>query len=256
MTGSVIPRGHERKRMPSRLAVLLLCTSGLLGQSAPSTTRFATFHIEGRITRSGDTFPVLWVTFEGKSSRTVTTNDAGVYEADLPLGLWTMIVQSYSPTDAQKYKLTSGKTYDVSVYRRPPFHVDAPINLVMDISLPVGSLCGNMSTTPEGLAHLSALCAGEEFFPAPSADGVPFEVHLWGGSYGLVSCTGADNVEGCKREFATYNLLSVAADKIVYHPPERILGASGNVVVGDESGEHRADSIAFKIQDGLAIPVQ
>ncbi len=58
------------------------------------------------------------------------------------------------------------------------------------------------------------------------------------------------------REFATYNLLSLEADNILYHPGEKILEASGDVLIDDESGEHKAHSTTLHIQDGRAIPIQ
>jgi hypothetical protein len=63
------------------------------------------------------------------------------------------------------------------------------------------------------------------------------------------------NKAACDREFATYNLLSVQADKIVYHARDWTLEASGNVVVKDEHGVYRRDSARFFIGDGRAIPV-
>jgi hypothetical protein len=68
------------------------------------------------------------VTFEGDSSKTVATNEASVYEANLPLGLWTLTVRPYGP-DA---KIIANMT----LYRRPPFRVTKPTNVVFDISLP------------------------------------------------------------------------------------------------------------------------
>jgi lipopolysaccharide assembly outer membrane protein LptD (OstA) len=57
----------------------------------------------------------------------------------------------------------------------------------------------------------------------------------------------------CKREFATYNTLSVQADDVTYDPSERILEAHGNVETQDESGEHKAHSVTFYVHDGQAI---
>jgi hypothetical protein len=102
---------------------------------------------------------------------------------------------------------------------------------------------------------MEALCAGEEFFSAPS-DGVPFEVHVWGGSRFLACSLPGENGAACKRAFATYNTLSVQADDIAYDRGGSILEAHGNVVTRDESGEHKAPSMTFYIHDGQAILMQ
>ena len=100
---------------------------------------------------------------------------------------------------------------------------------------------------------MEAFCAGEDFIPVPST-GVPFELHIWGGSHAFACLTWPEDKVSCKREFATYNVLSIVADKVEYHPTERILEASGDVVISDESGEHRAGSVIFHLQNGRAIP--
>ena len=71
-----------------RFAVLLLWPP-LFGQSAPRATQPTTFHISGTITGGHS----LTVVFEGASSKTVMANEAGVYETNLPLGVWTMVTR-------------------------------------------------------------------------------------------------------------------------------------------------------------------
>jgi hypothetical protein len=217
----------------------------LFGQSAPPATQSTMFHITGKITISNN-FSAFAVTFKGESSKTVETNEAGVYKADLPLGLWTMTVQPYTP---------AGKT-DITLYRRPPFRVDKPISLAFDISLPDSVGCANVKTPPaQSRKELEAFCAGEEFISVPSAS-IPFEVHVWGGSHAAACLVWAEDKVSCKREFATYNVLSVTADKVEYHPTESILEARGDVVIADESGEHRAHSVTFHLLDERAIRTQ
>jgi hypothetical protein len=191
------------------------------------------------------------VVFKGASSKTVMTDEAGVYEANLPLGLWTMTVVAHGPEG----KIFTNTTY----YRRPPFRVTAPTSMVFDISLPQGTLCTIIVSgrdggppTQEEKDHVKAWCAGEEFFSVPS-DSVPFEVHLWGGTK-FAACSWVNDHGGvCKRAFATYNALSVQAEDITYDPGESMLEAHGNVVTQDESGEHKAPSMTFYVHDGQAI---
>lgn len=228
-----------------RIAVLLLCPL-LFGQSAPPATQPKTFHISGTITGGHS----LSVVFEGASSKTVMTNEAGVYEANLPLGLWTMTVFAHGP---------DGKIFtNMIYYRRPPFRVTAPTSLAFDISLPQAIFCTMTVEGPHGgpptqeqRDHAKAWCAGEEFFSVPS-DSVPFEVHVWGGS-SFASCAFVGDHSGvCKRAFATYNTLSVQADDITYDPGESILEAHGDVVTQDESGERNAPAMTFYVHNGQA----
>jgi hypothetical protein len=238
----------------------LLLWPPLFGQSTPPATQPMTFHISGTITGFG-THELLVVAFEGVSSKTAITNEAGVYEANLPLGLWTMTVRPFVHDSAGKIITNIG-----SLYRRPSFRVTAPASMVFDISLPQSFMtCPTMVGGPDGgpptqeqQDHLEAWCAGEEFFSVP-ADSVPFEVHVWGGSsfawceFVPLALGRPDNSVACKRAFATYNTLSVQADEVVYHPDQGILEAHGNVVTQDESGEHKAPSMTFYVHDGQAI---
>jgi hypothetical protein len=198
------------------------------------------------------------VVFEGALSKTVViTSEAGVYEANLPLGLWTLTVDAHGP---------DGKIFtNMPYYRRPPFRVTKPTSLVFDISLPQGTLCTMMvggrdggPPTQEQQDDVHAWCAGEQFFSVPS-DSVPFELHVWGGSE-FAACQlvqlalgTVDNSAPCRRAFATYNTLSVQADDITYNRGESILEAHGNVVTQDESGKRKAPSMIFYVRDGQAI---
>jgi hypothetical protein len=235
----------------SRFAVLLLWPP-LFGQSASPATQPTTFHISGTITGGRS----LAVVFEGASSRNVLTNEAGVYEADLPLGIWTMKVFVHGP---------DGKiSPNMMRYRRPPLRVAAPTSMVFDISLPQGMLCDmhvlgrdGGPPTQEEIDHVNAACAGEEFFSVPS-DGVPFEVHVWGGrDFGACSLV-SNRSTVCKHTFATYNTLSVQADRVVFTPfPDGgILEANGSVVANDSRREYRGNSIRFLIGGGQAVEAQ
>jgi hypothetical protein len=172
------------------------------------------------------------VTFEGESSRTVQANEAGVYEVDLPVGIWTATLtvpgEGGRLSRPRHFRVTASSSVVLNLFLRPPVACNVAI------STPDGR-----PATREEMDRRDAMCYREDYFQVPSADGAPFEVDL-----------------GClrtHRQFATYNLLSVWADKVAYHPSDRILEASGNAVIQDESGEHKADSVAFKIQDGRAI---
>ena len=214
----------------------------LLAQSATTATPPAQVHISGAVRQCGK--PVgdregWWVIFEGPSpasTKTVRANDSGVYEADLPFGVWTMTLRAF-PGDSTSFA------------RPRHFRVNASGKLVLDIYTRPPIACSVLGT-PEQAA---ALCWGEEFYEVPSAAGVTFEVDLFGRPNQYWTPCSMVEGKGRHREFATYNLLSVEADHVAYLPSEKILEASGDVLMQDESGEHKANSVRLRLQDGQAV---
>jgi len=230
--------------------VALSSSAVLFAQSAAVPIPRSTVHISGSISQCGKSSPGVFVRFQGKTVEIAKANDAGVYEADLPLGIWT----------ATTPPIASGAA-DQSLSRPRRFRLMAPGRLVLDIHLRPPVMCdvaiftpGGRPATSEELSNRDAGCWGERFFPLPSADGVLFEVDLFGLVTDFDACS-TSHSRGKHREFATYNLLSMEADKVAYHPNDRILEASGNAVIEDETGGHRRDSAKFKIGDGRATPL-
>jgi len=225
------------KRFLLSLMVLVCCTA-LFGQSA-HFSRQKMFHVSGAITQSGRTVPGAWVLFEGTSTKSVKA-DGKYYEADLPVGIWTATVTI----------LIGGETFKQS--RPRLFRVTAATDVFLDLFVrpAVGCLA-----IREELEEAVDACHGQDFFPVPSDDGVPFELVTGGRNHDLCSRLEGANKAACNREFATYNALTVQADKIVYNPRGWLLEASGNVVVEDGNLEYRRDSIRFFIGDGQAVPV-
>ena len=226
-----------RVTVSTSLAVLLFCAS-LFGQAASSGNQPQTFHVKGTITDSlGAVIYGVKVTFQNEQpSKTVTTNNVGVYEADLPLGDYTMTARSRG----------------FRFYRRPLFRVASPINVRFDIVLPVEKIVDRI-VVPTGTEPPSYY--GEEYFSVPSKDGVPFQLYIRYG--GLRSTTGETyDYKGDKTKygdpvFVAYNLFSLQADRVIYDMKERTIKASGNVVAANESGAtQRADSMIFKIENG------
>lgn len=238
---------HCVQRRVAPLFLLFFCTA-LFGCQSASTSH-STFHVSGKITQSGSAVPRIWVTFEGASTKSVEADASGLYETDLPLGVWTVAVS------------VGGRDHS-SASRPRVFRVKAATNVVLDLFVRPAVGCGGlMIMTPNGrpptseeVERRNEICAGQEFFPDPSMDGVPFEVLVGGMFHGECALEGV-NEPDCRRQFATYNLLTVRADNIVYHPREKTLEASGDVVIEDETGEQKARSIIFYIQDGRAIPM-
>jgi hypothetical protein len=236
------------KRFLLQLMVLLCCT-GLFGQSA-DLSRQKMFHVSGSVTQSGRAVRGAWVIFEGTSRKSVKANGR-FYEADLPIGIWTATVTI----------LMGGETFKQS--RPRLFRVTAPTELTLDLFVRPAVGCGgflfltgdNRPATKEELEEASENCHGQQLFPVPSDDGVPFELVIGGQNHKLCARLEGANKDACNREFATYNAWTVQADKIVYNPREWLLEASGNVVVEDGNLEYRRDSIRFFIGDGQAVPV-
>jgi hypothetical protein len=56
----------------------------------------------------------------------------------------------------------------------------------------------------------------------------------------------------CKTLVKVWSVLPLQ-EPVISHSTERILEANGDVVIRDESGEHKARSITLNIQDGRAI---
>ena len=140
----------------------------LLAQSATTATPPTQVHISGAVRQCGK--PVraregLWVIFEGPSPlspKTVKANDSGVYETDLPFGVWTMTLRAFPD--------------DTTSFARPRhFQVNASGRLVFDIYTRPPIACSVIGT-PEQRA---STCWGEEFYEVPSAEGVNFEVDLF-----------------------------------------------------------------------------
>jgi TonB family protein len=217
----------------------------LFAQSIAPTTSGRVVHVSGTVTQCGDATHIAWVRFGGPSVVTVALNDAGVYEADLSPGVWSATA-TISATDnrtgsrSRHFRLTEQTiSAVVDIYLRPP------VSCSVSILTP-----GGRQPTVAELASRDTTCYGEKSFPLPSADGAPFEVEVGGLDHS--SCS-IGRAEKPTREYATYNLLSVQADNVVYHPQDRILEAHGDVVIEDESRQQRADTAVFHLEDGRAV---
>jgi hypothetical protein len=232
------------------LAVLLFCTT-LFGRSVTPTTEPQTFHIRGTIKdpAGGAVFRAR-VAFQSEQlSKIVLTNDAGAYEADLPLGDYTMSTQSVG----------------FRPYRRPLFRVTSSTSLDFDVTLrPYGScdiLVFNSSgkvTPQEWAAAQQDSCLQEDFLPVPFGD-VPLQLSI---RYGSRTATGnaysyaAENTNPRNTPvFVAYNLFTLQADRVLYDSKAHTIEANGNVVVVNEPGTiQRADSLIFKIDNGKVTP--
>ena len=227
----------------------LFACANLFGQSASHSDRRTTFHVSGKITQLGRAVHDEWVSFEGSSSKFVKADSAGHYEADLTLGVWKVAVMA----------VPGPITKDSSLSRPRLFQVRAPGDVTLDLferadrfcTVSIGTANGRPPTKEE-LERQGEGCAGQEFFSMPSNEGIPFEVIVGGPTHGLSPVIDKDSRE---REFATYNLLTVQADKVIFTPSPHggLLEATGSVVISDGHREYRRNSVRFLIGAGQAV---
>jgi|ERR1022692_1024402 hypothetical protein len=238
------------KLISPALLLILMLRGFLLGQASAPVTQPQTFHIKGTITDPIEAVvPRAKVTFQGERlSKTVTPNDSGVYEADLPLGDYTMTTEAKG----------------LRTYQRPLFRVTSPTSLTFNIVLPGGKIVDRVETpaTPEQIATANRASTvdlpyyGEELLPVPSSDGVPHEIYIRYTRGKRADKSHSYTGEKAPYEdpvFVAYNLFSLQADRVTYDEKSRIIEASGNVVVADGLGTtQRADAMSFEIDDGRA----
>jgi Carboxypeptidase regulatory-like domain len=222
------------------------------GQSTTPATQVQTFHIRGTLTDPlGAVIPGVEVTLQSEQlSKVLTTNDVGAYEADLPFGAYIM----------------SAQRLGFRQYRRPLFRVTSPAILTVNVELPVRKIVDRVVVKSSGKPvtrdenETAFPYYGDESFPIPSEDGVPYELYIRYMKRTVVG--GVCDYTGEKTPyedpvFVAYNLFSLQADHVGFNAEQREIEASGNVVVTNESGQTRhADSMAFKIENGRAIPVR
>jgi hypothetical protein len=233
------------------LMIPLVC-SALLGQSAPPTHYPQTFHVKGNLkSSSGYDINGARVSFESDKTRKIVSSDnKGFYEAELPVGDYTMTITS--PV--------------FMACHRPLFRVASPMCLTFDFTLhPIG-LASDVPVDPTDPAVRASVLYdispyGEEFFPAPSKDGVPFQLYIRFSTHsrqGETDTYMSDFYPPYRnRVFVAYNLFSMWADEVIYDEKSGTIEAHDNVCVAKESDAVHCDySAVFKIKDGHVIPLQ
>lgn len=201
------------------LVVLLFCGT-LLGQSASPPTQPKIFHVRGTITDPlAGVIPGVKVTFQNELlTTTVITNNIRVYEADLPLGDYTMTAQG---------------PRGFRFYRRPLFRVTSPVSAVINATLLVGPPCGDgimirgTQVTAEQEMVSTDDCEREDLIQVPSGNGMPFQLSILYGSRTPVgntySYTGEKTPQYAAPVFVAYNLFSLQADRVTYDVEKRTI---------------------------------
>jgi hypothetical protein len=233
------------------LAAFLACAT-LFGQSVASVAPVQIFHAHGTVrVYPGDALPQAQVRFENeKFSKTVYTDKAGLFEANLPVGLYTMTVDP--------------PMLGLKRYRRPLFQVESPTDLTLDAILLPGVSCSPVM--PKGSDRIpnrdesQDACGGLDSFRVPSDDGVPFELFI---DYPVRQRADRGNVYSSRDlpglkipVLVAYNLFTLRAERVVYDVQGRTLDATGKVVVERADGTTQsAESMALKIESGEATPL-
>lgn len=179
-------------------------------------------------------------------SQSVVVDDKGFYQIDLPLGTYTMTAAfpGFGP------KHISPLTKYIRF-----FQVVSPTKIKLN-----GVLFGDYSCDGVWMAEneeeqkelFKDTCGGEDSFLAPSSDGTPFQLDI---RYVRRQRTGrsfayGNNAAVRRPVLVTYNLFSLQADSVVYDTTNRVVRASGNVLIEDQLGRTNAESVAFKIEGG------
>jgi hypothetical protein len=218
------------------------------------TSASQTLHVRGTVKDQTEAvIPRTKVVFQNKQfDKTVTTDERGDYEADLPIGDYTMTAQAagFRP------------------YRRPLFRTTSAETIAFDFTLPVMPTCdlsvvstNGGTATPEDLeAAQEQFCSREEYLSLPSSDGVPFQIWI---HYGKHIVTGDRHVYTGEKTrnndpvLVNYNLFSLRADEVVYDARSKTIRATGNAMAVDESGTtRRVDAMEMKFENGKVIVIR
>jgi hypothetical protein len=168
------------------IPIALVGCAVLSGQSEAPANRTQTFHIQGLIRTYADSVvPNGKVTFEGdRFTKTVFADARGFYKADLALGSYSMTAEYMEPNLAfgPVGKAQGPGPRDVQVYQRPLFRVALPTSITLNITLdPPDPNCERGYGVGPSAASVppddgEIFCGGQDAFPIPSVDNVPFEL--------------------------------------------------------------------------------
>jgi hypothetical protein len=175
------------------------------------------------------------IIFRGEGiERIVKTNDEGVYEVELPAGIYQVFFE------AQAGFLS---------YRRAPFRVEASKSIIINIALTMSSVPGHIFYIgpPEKaprfppdkpLKYDSFLVAN--LSPVPLEMLVEFKNKRKRGAY----------LE-YRRATASYNSLLIYGDKLRFNKKHWLIEGEGNVILEDGKRRMKVNRVVAKIKDGM-----
>jgi hypothetical protein len=225
----------------------------LFSQTQPQSRPLKTFHIEGTIRSEWDdplhgSVPRTELTFSGKqASKTVTADEKGFYQLNLPVGFYKMTVRD--PKIDQPYERV--------------FSVVSPARIMLNEILQDPTVCDgiqlDIDNEQEAIEQKKDSCGGPDYLPVPSKDGTPYVLFIqYFKRQRIHQCRNyfaKKNAQWVVPVFVAYNLFSLEADTVVYDIKSQVIQASGNVVTEDGFGKRQTfDSISFKIKDGRVTP--
>ncbi len=238
--------------MQFRTSILLVLTAlcaALFGQSSIAASQLPTFQIKGTVKgTTGEAIYRVKVSFQSDQfSKSVLTDDTGVYEVDLPLGEYSMTAQGAG----------------LRPYRRPLFRVTEPVSLVFDVTLRNFEGCdilvfnnSGQVTPDEWAAAQKESCLREDLLPVLSHGfqlSIRYESRALRGS--TYSYDGKTSGQTDMPVFVAYNRFSVQADKIVFDSKHTTIKAIGHVIdVNEPDTIRRSDFMSYKIQASQVFP--
>lgn len=221
------------------LFVALLVRVGSAGQSPAPLATLQTFHIQGTVYDYIGKHPTT-LTFtneQSHQSKVIPLDEGGSYEADLPLGAYSATVEV---SIRHGFSL---RARPLRYRNEPVFRVTSPKNIVLDLS--------------------KNLAPRYHVFPAPSEDGIPFDVWIYYGDFshnfhGVHDYKPEHDLRfGDGRVHVKYNLFHLQANHARYFRKEKRLEADGDVLIRDENGqEQRAQSVVLRFENGMAVPLR
>ena len=105
--------------------------------------------------------------------------------------------------------------------------------------------------------HIRTLGGGEDSYPFPLQDGVPFrlDIRYVRRERGENLVSYGSNTVVKRPVLVAYNLFALKADSVDYSRTDGTVRAYGHVLIEDQSGQASARSAAFKFDNGKATRI-
>jgi hypothetical protein len=208
------------------------------------------FHVEGAIDGPlNAVIPHVEVHFAGDNAdQTVTADDRGFYQTDLPVGTYTMTAAL--PPSGPNH--TSPFTKYIRFFR-----VASPATVTINGSLSGVYFCDGVWGGKDAAELYKDACGGQDSFPFPSKDGVPLrlDIRYVRRERGENLVSYSSNTVVKRPVVVAYNLFALQADSVDYSRTDGTVRAYGHVVIEDQSGQASASSAAFKFDNGKATRI-
>lgn len=235
----------------SLMVICALLLFGMaFGQSDNRVVPRQTFHIQGTINDSFNAvIPRVEVHFVGDNAdQTVAVDDKGFYQAELPIGTYTMTA-AFPPSGPNH---VSHFTNYVRFFRVP----SSTTITLNGFLYPIYS-CDGVWVGKDAQEVYKDSCGGEDSFPFPSEDGVPLrlDIRYVRRERGEELVSYSSNTVVKRPVFVAYNLFALQADSVDYSRADGTVRAYGHVLIEDQSSQASATSAAFKFDNGKATRI-